>query len=47
MDALTVEYSDALGRTIRYVDVPFEQWREDLRSRNLPRHVFERLSTMA
>ena len=28
--------------------MPYEQWRdEDLRSRNLPDHVFEHLATMA
>jgi uncharacterized protein YbjT (DUF2867 family) len=48
MHALAAEYSDALGRTITYVDVPFEQWRDqELRSRNLPSHVFEHLLTMA
>ena len=48
MDAMAAEYSDALGRTITYVDVPLEQWRDqELRSRNLPDHVFEHLLTMA
>ena len=48
MHALAAEYSDALGRTITYVDVPLEQWRdEELRSRNLPDHLFEHLLTMA
>jgi len=48
MHALAAEYSDALGRTITYVDVPFEEWRDqELRSRNLPDHVFEHLATMA
>jgi uncharacterized protein YbjT (DUF2867 family) len=48
MQALAAEYSDALGRTITYVDVPLEQWRDqELRSRNLPDHVFEHLLTMA
>jgi NAD(P)H dehydrogenase (quinone) len=48
MHALAAEYSDALGRTITYVDVPFEEWRDqELRSRNLPDYVFEHLLTMA
>lgn len=48
LHALAAEYSAALGRTIRYVDVPFEQWRDgELRSRQLPDHVFEHLLTMA
>ncbi len=42
MNGIAVEYSDALGRTISYVDVPLEQWRDqELRSRCLPDHVFE------
>jgi uncharacterized protein YbjT (DUF2867 family) len=45
--ALAAEYADALGRTVTYVDVPLEQWREELRSRGLPDHVFEHLLTMA
>ncbi len=28
MNGIAVEYSDALGRTISYVDVPLEQWRD-------------------
>jgi uncharacterized protein YbjT (DUF2867 family) len=48
LEALAAEYSDALGRTITYVDVPFEVWRDqELRKRNLPDHVFEHLMTMA
>ena len=48
LHALAAEYSDALGRTITYIDVPLEQWRDqELRSRNLPDHVFEHLLTMA
>ncbi len=48
MNRIAAEYSEALHRTITYVDVPFEQWRDqDLRSLNLPDHVFEHLLTMA
>ena len=48
LQALAAEYSEALGRTITYVDVPLEQWRDqELRSRHLPDHVFEHLLTMA
>jgi uncharacterized protein YbjT (DUF2867 family) len=48
MNALAAEYSDALGRTITYIDVPFEEWLDrELRSRNLPHHLFEHLATMA
>src|SRR5205823_3312939 len=42
LHALAAEYSDALGRTITYVDVPLGQWRDqELRSRHLPDQVFE------
>jgi len=48
MHSVAAEYSEALGRTITYVDVSFEEWRDrELRSRNLPDHVFEHLLTMA
>lgn len=48
MRAMAAEYSDALGRTITYVDVPLEQWRDqELRSRNLPDYLFGHLLTMA
>jgi uncharacterized protein YbjT (DUF2867 family) len=45
---LTAEYAEALGRPVTYVDVPFEQWRDqELRPRGLPEHVYEHLLTMA
>ncbi len=48
MCGIASEYSDALGRTIRYVDEPFERWlANDLGTRQLPKHVFEHLRTMA
>jgi hypothetical protein len=48
MAAHAAEYSAALGRTITYVDVPLEQWRDqELRGRNLESHLFEHLVTMA
>jgi NAD(P)H dehydrogenase (quinone) len=48
MRGLAAEYSEALGRPVTYVDVPFEQWREqELRPLGLPEHVHEHLSTMA
>ncbi|WP_406698772.1 NAD(P)H-binding protein [Singulisphaera sp. Ch08] len=48
MRAVAAEYSEALGRTITYVDVPFEEWRDrELRSRGLPDHVFSHMLTMA
>ena len=48
MNAVAAEYSKALGRTITYVDVPLERWRDDeLRKFNLPEHVYNHLLTMA
>lgn len=48
MAGVAAEYSDALGRTIAYIDVPLEEWLAgDLRGRNLPQHLFEHVATMA
>lgn len=48
MTAHAAEYSKALGRTITYVNVPFEQWHdEELRRHDLPEHVYEHVLTMA
>jgi NAD(P)H dehydrogenase (quinone) len=48
MAAHAAEYSEALGRTITYVDVPLEEWRDqELRRRDLPDHLLEHLLTMA
>jgi uncharacterized protein YbjT (DUF2867 family) len=48
MRGIAAEFSNALGRTVIYLDVPLEQWRDqELRGRNLPDHVFEHLLTMA
>ena len=48
MDALAEEYAAALGRPVRYVEVPLEVWRDgELRKRGLPDHVYEHILTMA
>jgi uncharacterized protein YbjT (DUF2867 family) len=48
MTRVAAEYSEALGRTITYVDEPFEEWQErELRSRGLPEHLYNHLLTMA
>jgi len=45
---LAAEYAAALGRPVAYVDVPFEQWRDqDLRPRGLSEHLYQHLLTMA
>jgi NAD(P)H dehydrogenase (quinone) len=48
MHGVAAEYSEALGRPIGYVDVPFDQWRDQVvRTHNLSDHVFEHFLTMA
>src|SRR5262249_3992985 len=47
MRAVAAEYSEALGRTITYVDEPFDRWRRELDGRNLPEHLRDHLLTMA
>ena len=48
MQGLAAEYSAALGRTVTYVDVPLEAWRDqELRRRHLPDHLIVHLVTMA
>jgi NAD(P)H dehydrogenase (quinone) len=47
MNGVAREYSAALGRDVRYVDVPFDEWEERLRSRGLPPHLANHLVTMA
>lgn len=48
LHGLAGEYSAALERSVTYVEVPIEEWRDrELRGRRLPEHVFEHLLTMA
>lgn len=48
LDGMAAEYSEALGRSVKYVDMPFELWRDqDLRPRGLPEHVSAHFMTMA
>jgi uncharacterized protein YbjT (DUF2867 family) len=47
LDGLAAEYAQALGRPIRYVQVPFEPWLDELRRRGFAAHVLEHLGTMA
>ena len=41
------EYSQALGRTITYEDIPVGPWREKLLQNGLPVHLVNHLATMA
>lgn len=47
MDGVAEEFSLGLGRTIRYVDVPFDAWAAEVSRVGLPPHVEEHLLTMA
>jgi NAD(P)H dehydrogenase (quinone) len=48
MQGAAAEYSEALDRPIRYVDVPLDQWRDQvLRRQNLSDHISEHFLTMA
>ena len=41
------EYSDALGRTITFQDIPVGPWRDGLLARGLPAHLVNHLATIA
>jgi uncharacterized protein YbjT (DUF2867 family) len=41
------EYSKALGRTITYLDIPVEAWRDGLLKHGLPVHLVSHLTVMA
>jgi uncharacterized protein YbjT (DUF2867 family) len=48
MNEMAKEYSEALGRTIKYVDMPFDEWQEkELNKRELPQHLADHFITMA
>ncbi len=48
MNAVAAEYAAAIGRPVSYVDVPFDQWRdEEVGRRELPHHLCEHLVAMA
>ena len=47
MDFYAREYSKVLGRTITYLDIPVEPWRDGLLKRGLPVHLVNHLVAMA
>jgi uncharacterized protein YbjT (DUF2867 family) len=47
MDHYARVFSEALGRPIRYRDVPLPAWSEGLRQARLPEHLVRHLSAMA
>lgn len=46
MQAIAREFSLALGRTITFVDVPADKWRESLSKMGLAAHVVSHIETM-
>lgn len=48
MTAIAAEFSDALGRPVSYVDVPYEDWlNHDLQALGLSPHLHDHIATMA
>ncbi|MFF3752567.1 NAD(P)H-binding protein [Streptomyces sp. NPDC002018] len=48
MAEIAAEWSAALGRTVTYTDVPFDEWeKNDLGALDLPEHVRDHIATMA
>jgi NAD(P)H dehydrogenase (quinone) len=47
LNGLADEYASALGRPVTYVPVPLESWRNELKKRGLPDHLYGHLLTMA
>ncbi|HEY9777714.1 MAG TPA: NAD(P)H-binding protein [Planktothrix sp.] len=48
LHGIAKEYAEALGRDVRYVDLPFDQWVEEvLKPSGVPEHVFHHFLTMA
>jgi uncharacterized protein YbjT (DUF2867 family) len=47
LDHYARAFSEALGRTVRYRDVPLEEWTDRLRGLGVPPHVVSHLSAMA
>ena len=47
MNFFAREYSEALGRTITYQDIPVEPWKDALLARGMPVHLVHHLATMA
>jgi NAD(P)H dehydrogenase (quinone) len=47
LNGMAEEFSAALGRTIRYVEVPLAPWRDALREQHLPVYAVDHIVTMA
>jgi uncharacterized protein YbjT (DUF2867 family) len=47
LDFYAGEYAAALGRPVRYREIPAEAWRERLLGFQLPRHLVDHVTAMA
>ncbi len=47
MESIVKEFSLALGRTIKFINVPLDVWKQQLSDMGLPPHVVSHISTMA
>jgi NAD(P)H dehydrogenase (quinone) len=47
MHAVAREYSEALNREVTYVDIPLEDWEQQLKKFGLPQHLTRHLMTVA
>jgi uncharacterized protein YbjT (DUF2867 family) len=47
MNAVAAEYASALGRPVRYIDVPLDAWLRELQARGLPAHLQQHMATLA
>jgi uncharacterized protein YbjT (DUF2867 family) len=47
MHGVAQEYSEALNREIKYLEIPSEEWERDLERQRLPEHLYRHLITMA
>jgi uncharacterized protein YbjT (DUF2867 family) len=47
MEEITREYSAAIGREIRYVEVPLAIWKTELSKQGFPEHLAKHILTMA
>jgi uncharacterized protein YbjT (DUF2867 family) len=47
MNEIAKEYEIALNRPVKYIDMPYNKWLEELLSLNLPQYVFHHVSAMA
>jgi len=48
MNSLAKEYEEALNQPIKYVDIPFEEWRDKyLKNLQLDTQTYQHLNTMA